>query len=250
MEVTLPTEKAVVAGSLLIVAFAAWWVAFAMGAMMGIPAWPIQLLDAAVFSVTWAVGMIAMMFPTAVPMMLLFLTVARSASAEIRAGGGPTLTKSAVFITTYIVFWVATGVLIYVGMATLSALFPGSLMLLSAPLGIGVGLVLVAAYQLSPVKGACLHQCHPTSFLYRYYRGGRLGAVKMGALYAKYCVGCCWVMMVFLVAMGAMSPLWMALFAALIFAERAIVKGPWPSRGIGLALLATGVVLLFAVYRP
>jgi predicted metal-binding membrane protein len=247
VQVTLPTEKVVVAGGLISVALTAWWVAFAMGAMMGMPAWPIQLLDAAVFSASWAIGMIAMMFPTAVPMMLLFLTVARRATPEIRAGGGPTLPKSVIFITTYIAFWVATGVLIYLGIATLSALFPGWLMLVNAPLGIGVALVLVAAYQLSPVKGACLHHCHPTSFLYRYYRGGRFGAVRMGALYAKYCVGCCWVMMVFLVAVGAMSPLWMALFAALIFAERAIVKGPWPSRGIGLAFLATGVVLLFAV---
>lgn len=232
-------------GSLLGVAAVAWLGAFGMGAMMGAPTLPVLWADLALFAGSWTTGMIAMMFPTAVPMMLVFITAARRASPEIRAGGGPTLGRSALFIGSYIAIWAGTGVLVYLVLAAVSGfLGAGVFLVVSTPLGVGLALALVGAYQLSPLKGECLHKCHPTTFLYRFYRGGRLGPIHMGGLYAKYCVGCCWVMMLFLLLVGAMGPLWMVLLGSLIFLERAVVRGPWPSRAIGVGFLASGAFVL------
>lgn len=215
--------------------------------MMGMPGLPLDPVGLTLYTVSWTVGMVAMMFPTAVPMVMMFFRVGKSANQEIRAGGGPTLTKASLFTISYIAIWAAVGVLIYVAGAILSSLFwPGMFALLASPVGTGLALLIVGIYQISPLKGECLDRCHPTSFLFRYYRGGSLGAAQMGGLYAKYCVGCCWVMMVFLLLVGAMGVVWMALFALLIFFERVVLHKPWTSRAIGLAFLLSGIFFLLS----
>ncbi len=240
-------EQLIVVGSLLVAALASWLLSFLqLGPMMNMTAFPINPVSLTVFASSWTVGMVAMMFPTSVPMMLVFFNVAKAATPEIRAGGGPTMTKAALFITSYIAIWGSFGVLVYLALAAssnflqLEAFFEG----LMSPLGASLALLIVGFYQLSPIKGECLDRCHPTNFLFKYYRGGRIGAAVMGILYAKYCVGCCWVMMIFLLLIGAMGPLWMVLFASIIFTERALVHGPWPSRLIGLIFLSAGIIRL------
>jgi len=197
------------------------------------------------FGISWTVGMMAMMLPTAMPLMLIFFRSARGATSEIRLGGGPTIGKAFLFIASYIGIWVGTGVLFYLGVAIASTLvWPGLSAFLASRFGAGVALLLVGVYQISPVKGECVSKCHPSNFLFQHYRSGRLGALKMGLVYAKYCVGCCWVMMVFLLLVAAMGVGWMALFAFLIFAERTVFHGPWVSRIIGIAFVVIGIILV------
>jgi len=209
-------------------------------------AFPPDPIELTLLVSSWTIGMVAMMFPTTIPMMLLFFHVGKTATPEIRAGGGPTLTKAALFVGSYLLIWMVVGVLIYVAVGAVSSLFTTGALTeaISSSLGIGLALLIVGFYQLSPLKGECLDRCHPTNFLFKYYRGGLLGAVKMGILYAKYCVGCCWVMMVFLLLVATMGVLWMAVFAGLIFIERAIVHEKWPSRLIGIAFLSAGGIRL------
>jgi predicted metal-binding membrane protein len=234
---------------LLAVALASWWVTFLQFGpmmMMDMSAFSLDVVPLSLFTVSWTVGMVAMMFPTSVPMMLMFIRIGKTATAEIRAGGGPTLTKAILFIASYIAMWVAVGVLFYFALGAASRFFQLSSFfdLLMSPIGVGLALLIVGLYQLSPIKGECLDRCHPTSFLFKHYSGGRVGAAKMGIVYAKYCVGCCWVMMLFLLLIGAMGPLWMVLFTSLIFLERAIVHGRWLPRIIGLAFLTAGTIRL------
>lgn len=243
----LTPEQLFVAGSLLVVALVSWWITVVQqSTMMDSGMFSLEPIALILFVSSWTIGMVAMMFPTTVPMMLMFFHVGRAATPEIRAGGGPTVTKAALFIASYIALWAAVGVLIYLAIGAANAIFPASALseLVSSPLGIGMASLIVGFYQLSPIKGECLDKCHPTNFLFKYYRGGRVGAVKMGILYAKYCVGCCWVMMVFLLLVATMGVLWMAVFAGLIFIERAIVHGKWPSRLIGIAFLSAGGIRL------
>ena len=236
---------------LLVLALLAWAASFLQSdtMMMDMAMFQLDLPALALFASTWTVGMVAMMFPTAVPMMMLFLSVGRKATVEIKAGGGPTLTKAALFIASYIAVWALVGILFYALLASLAGLpnLGGFLDAIASPVGVGVALLLVGVYQLSPVKGECLDRCHPTNFLFKYYRGGRLGAAEMGILYAKYCVGCCWVMMLFLLLVGAMGPLWMVVFAALIFMERAVMHGRWPPKLIGVAFLSLGAARLLLI---
>jgi predicted metal-binding membrane protein len=243
--VQLSREKLVVGASLLGLALVSWFVTAAGSSkMMGMPSFPVDTLSLTAFALTWAVGMIAMMFPTTVPMMLLFLNVGKRSSAEIRAGGGPTPSKALVFATSYLAIWVATGVLIYLATASVFSFIPGDyVMSIGTPLGLGIALILLGVYQFSPTKTDCLSRCHPTAFLYRYYQGGQFGAAKMGLQYAKYCVGCCWVMMVFLLIVASMGVLWMALFAGIIFAERTLSNRSWSPKIAGAGFLASGVLI-------
>lgn len=243
----LTSEQLAVALGLLTVASVSWWLSFGQQTgMMSMAAFPPDPIELTLFASSWTIGMIAMMFPTTIPMMLLFLHVGKAATPEIRAGGGPTMTKAGLFIGSYLFVWVMVGVIIYLALGVVSSFFPTGALTgaITSSLGIGLALLIVGFYQLSPLKGECLDRCHPTNFLFKYYRGGLVGAMKMGVLYAKYCVGCCWVMMVFLLLVATMGVLWMAVFAGLIFIERAVVHGRWPSRLIGIGFLAAGGIRL------
>ena len=75
---------------------------------------------------------------------------------------------------------------------------------------------------------------------------GRLGAIRMGIEHGGFCVGCCWMLMAALFALGVMSLGWMALIAALIALEKLL---PWrvlANRGIALLLLVLGLSVAFA----
>jgi predicted metal-binding membrane protein len=224
----------------------AWALTFLnIGPMVGTPSLPLDLVALGFFVIAWTVGMVAMMFPTAVPMLLMFLHVGKSSTKEIRDGGGPSPGKATIFVATYIGVWVATGALFYVAAAVvLSGLPLSANLFIGTTLGLGVALIVVAVYQLSPVKGECLARCHPNSFLFRYYKGGVSGSVRMGFDYAKYCVGCCWVMMVFLLISASMGLAWMAAFAGVIFLERNLPLSKWVPRAVGAGFLVAGAALV------
>jgi predicted metal-binding membrane protein len=109
------------------------------------------------------------------------------------------------------------------------------------------GIILGAAvYQLTPLKDVCLRHCRsPFMFLMKYWRPGRLGALRMGVIHGGWCVGCCWALMAALFALGVMSLGWMAFIAALIAIEKLL---PWrllANRGIALLLLVLGLSVAF-----
>ncbi len=61
----------------------------------------------------------------------------------------------------------------------------------------------------------------------------------MGAHHGLYCLGCCWGLMLALIALGVMNPAWMGVIALLIFAEKV---ARWGER----LVLVTGLALIFA----
>jgi hypothetical protein len=73
------------------------------------------------------------------------------------------------------------------------------------------------------------------------WREGRLGALRMGAEHGAYCVGCCWGLMLILFALGVMSLLWMAIVAAVIFAEKVIPAGARLTRPFAVLFVALGI---------
>ena len=103
-----------------------------------------------------------------------------------------------------------------------------------------------AVYQLTPLKDVCLAKCRsPLAFVVGSWRGGRVGAARMGVEHGAWCVGCCWALMATLFALGLMSLAWTVVIAALIALEKLL---PWErgaNRGVALLLiaLALGVAL-------
>ena len=211
---------------------------------MDMPSPPWTARDAVLAFAMWAVMMPAMMLPSAAPMILMFIPIARR-----RAAG---LAHLALFVSGYLVVWTA-----FSAVATLAqwglhaaALLSGPGMSLAAPAA-GVVLVLAGVYQLTPLKRACLTRCQsPLGFLLGVWRDGPGGSFEMGARHGAFCVGCCWALMAVLFAVGAMNLVWVAAIAAFVLLEKALPLPRAASWASGLALIAWGSVVLLRGVSP
>lgn len=191
-------------------------------------------VDGLAFVAAWAVMMAAMMLPSALPMIGLYAATQRNAADP--AGRAVRVT---LFTLTYLGLWAATGVPIYFASVALGAIT-------SAALAHGVaGVLLIAGFfQLSPLKQVCLRSCRsPLGFLLGHWRAGWRGGLAMGWAHAIYCLGCCWALMVVLVAAGAMGLAWVLLIAAVVAAEKLLPRGEWIARLTGAALVLLGVAV-------
>jgi predicted metal-binding membrane protein len=225
---------------LLLIAAAAWISVVVSSVrgddmMMTMPM-PVTVADGLAFVVGWAVMMTAMMLPSALPMIALYGAIHRRA-----VGAGTKGVPVAVFTLVYLVLWAATGAPVYFAHALL--------MTLAGPAfayGIAVTLLAAGVFQLSPLKQVCLRVCRsPLGFLLGHWRAGLRGSLALGWSHAVYCLGCCWALMLVLVAAGAMGLLWVLLIAALVAAEKLLPGGEWIARAAGGALVLLGVAVAF-----
>jgi predicted metal-binding membrane protein len=235
--------------ALLVVAAVAWWgvlrQAAAMGGGMAEPMGeagmgPSPLGGVIAFVAAWAVMMAAMMLPSAAPMVALYGAIRRGSGD----GGQPGI-STALFALTYLAVWAAVGLPVYAATLAVGALAAGSMAAADA-LPYALALVLVAAglYQLTPAKAVCLRACRsPVGFLMGHWRAGRAGSLRLGLAHAAYCVGCCWALMVVLVAAGAMGLAWVLLIAVAVAAEKLLPGGEWTARAIGVVLVALGLLV-------
>ena len=190
----------------------------------------------------WALMMVAMMLPSAAPMILLHARIDRGTQAQRTR-------DSFLFVLCYVAVWT-----IFSALATLAqaALIDGGL-LSSASLAFGssmlrAGLLFAAAiWQLTSAKAACLEQCQsPLQFVMRYWRPGAGGAIRLGVRHGLFCLGCCWSLMLLLFVGGAMNLAWVAALAIVIFIEK-IAPPAWRADRWLAALLMLGAVILLAI---
>ena len=181
------------------------------------------------FLAMWVAMMVAMMFPAAAPMVVMY--------GRMRHNDPPSV---ALFTGSYIVLWFVFGVGAYLLSAAVESAASGSEWV-AMNWGRAGGLLLVMAgvYQLTPLKEVCLRHCRsPLSFVMTRWRDGRGGAVRMGLMHGLYCVGCCWLLFLILIPLGVMNVAAMVAVAALVFAEKVLPHG----RGIGV-IAATALIL-------
>lgn len=173
----------------------------------------------------WWVMMIAMMLPSAAPMMLLYAGTVRFAQSKGRMSAPP---STAVFLAGYLAVWLGfsmAAALLQETLVSFGALSGMMLWSTSAWLS-AVVLALAAVYQVSPVKQVCLEHCRsPAYFLSRRWRSGAGGAFRMGVEHGAYCLGCCWVLMLLLFVGGVMNLLWIAALAVFVLVEKLGVPG-------------------------
>jgi predicted metal-binding membrane protein len=204
-------------------------------------AWPV---NATAYLGAWGVMMAAMMLPSATPMIALYGAISRNSSRSGQKGASTIL-----FALVYLAVWLAFGLPVYAAsrlIAWAAVMYPGVAGLF--PYAVAAVLLAAGAYQFSPLKRACLRVCQsPLGFLMGHWRAGYAGTLKMAWEHAAYCAGCCWGLMVVLVAAGAMSLPWVLLIAVLVFAEKLLPYGQWTARIAGGALI--GLALL-VVARP
>jgi predicted metal-binding membrane protein len=205
-------------------------------AMVNMRSWSVG--DFALMFVMWAVMMVAMMLPSAAPMILLFAAVNR----KRRENAGPFVPTS-VFVSGYVVAWS-----VFAAAATMGTWGLHQASLLSSMMGestsayLGGGLLIAAgAFQWTRLKYACLTHCRsPLSFLMNGWREGNVGAFKMGLEYGKYCLGCCWILMGLLFVLGIMNLLWIAALAGFVLLEKLAPAGQRVGRIAGVLLMAWG----------
>ena len=184
----------------------------------------------------WVVMMAAMMFPSLAPTVALYSRMARDRIAPL------------LFTAGYLLAWGTAGVAAF-AIARASGGIAGDVLAWdrAGRWVAGATLLTAAAYELTPLKDVCLRKCRsPLGFLLGSWRGGRAGALRMGARHGAWCVGCCWALMASLFALGVMSIVWMAFVAALIAGEKTL---PWrrvATYGTAGILLALGLLLLAA----
>lgn len=198
---------------------------------------------AAQFALTlamWWVMMVAMMLPSAAPMILLYARAVTHRGTVVRPA-----TES--FLAGYLLIWGLFSLLATTAQWRLSLAammepmaMASSSRWLSAGVLIGAGL-----YQLSPWKDACLRQCrNPAQFLSRQYRPGRAGALRMGMIHGAWCVGCCWMLMALLFVGGIMNLAWIALLTLLVALEKLLPWGRLVAVAAGLGCVLGGVMLV------
>ncbi|HVA39754.1 MAG TPA: DUF2182 domain-containing protein [Candidatus Binataceae bacterium] len=185
----------------------------------------------------WAVMMVAMMLPSAAPMVAMYARIAegRGASPRMRVW---------LFAGGYVAVWIAFSVVAAVAQAAMdrAAMLTGAMRV--APLMGGVILALAGAYQLSPLKRRCLRHCQsPIGFLMTHWRDGGAGAIAMGLRHGAFCVGCCWMLMVLLFVAGVMNLFWVAMLTGFVLIERATRWGETLATVSGFALIAGGLAL-------
>ena len=235
--VLIRDRATVLASAILLLVAAAAWGFVVLSSVRGedmAMAMPLSISGGLVFTVCWAVMMTAMMLPSALPMIALYGAMQRG---EVEAGtnGVP----QTVFTLVYLGLWAATGLPVYFAHTLLAGLAGSTL-----AYAIAVILVVAGAYQLSPLKQVCLRVCRsPLGFLLGHWRAGRRGSLALGWSHALYCLGCCWALMVVLVAAGAMGLAWVLLITAVVAAEKLLPRGEWIARATGGALLLLGVAL-------
>lgn len=239
-------ERNLILGLLLALAAAAWallaWQAVTMGKQGAMGMGLTMGMGAALFIMLWTVMMVAMMFPSAAPMILMFSSV--YAGKRQRQGA---FVPTWVFVAAYLLIWTGFGVLAYPLAMEAEHLAGQSSWLMgnAARIG-GAVLVLAGLYQLSPLKRICLVKCRtPLQFILTSWHDGYAGAFRMGLVHGTYCLGCCWLLFVLLFPLGIMNIGVMALLTLLIYAEKAFPIGQQMSLFAGVALIIYGVLILF-----
>jgi predicted metal-binding membrane protein len=224
------TESAV----LLLLAAAAWAatvvIARGMAGMNGTMG-----LGFVVFVAVWTLMMAAMMLPSVTPL----------ASLYARSIGSSRTARLAGMVIGYLLVWAAAGVPAYL-LAALTSWLDSHHQAVAHGLAVAI-FASCGIYQLTGLKDRCLAHCRsPFGLLLRYgsFRG-RTRDLRVGIHHGAYCLGCCWSLMVILIAVGVMNIAAMLALAALILAEKMWPRGELIARIAGVAALGLAIATIW-----
>lgn len=191
----------------------------------------------------WITMMAAMMLPSVAPMVLTFSRISQERSRR-----GRSYVPTWVFVSGYLLAWAGYGVAAYGVFRAITAIGADFLAWdAGGPWVVGGAIAAAGFYQLTPLKRVCLRHCRtPLHFILHGWKEGWSGALRMGLSHGAYCVGCCWGLMLILFALGVMSLVWMAVVAAVIFAEKVTPFGLRLSRALAVAFVLFGIWVAFA----
>ena len=222
-----------------------------------------------IFTVSWTIGMAAMMFPAIIPMVVLYnrLIVGNNNNSDYhfdiskrinnKQRQFPLLFSSSInysiktilFVVSYLLIWSLTGILLLMSWSILMNNLFMIYRAIDLEIVYGILLIISGLYQFSSLKRKCLGYCEsPLAFFTRRWNGSSpIGAIKMGTYHGLYCIGCCWPYFLLMVALGWMNIAWMLLFAGIIFGEKMWSKGIRISRFTGIAFAFIGILTILGI---
>ena len=68
----------------------------------------------------------------------------------------------------------------------------------------------------------------------------------IGLRHGAYCLGCCWLLMAILFAVGVMNLAWIAALSVFVLSEKIVPRGLWVAKVAGLVLMGFGGWMAFS----
>jgi predicted metal-binding membrane protein len=232
----LPRRQRLPASGIVLVALAivAWAGTIAWATSRDMTAMPGTMgLGLGEFVAMWALMMAAMMLPSVWAFVAVYeRTIRAHRIARLGAlAAGYLLAWAVVGVAAFGVAWVfgelaadRPGLARFVGVAAFAAL---------------------GVYQLTPLKFRCLSHCRsPLAHLLHYTSfKGPLRDLRAGIEHGLYCLGCCWALMLVVVALGVMNLPAMIAVAAIIAVEKVWRFGDTFARVVGVGALVYAVLV-------
>jgi predicted metal-binding membrane protein len=199
-----------------------------------------NLIDLALVFLMWCAMVLAMMLPSAGPMIFTYAEIADTAVRKGKPAVSP-LVLAAGYGAIWLGFAAAAtlaqggltrAALIDPAMASTSFLFSGAVFA-------GAGL-----YQFSSLKHACVTRCqNPFPFFFASWTTAPRSVFRLGLRQGLYCLGCCWAMMLVMFAVGVMNVVWMAALGIVMTLEKITTTTRF-SRIVGLTLGVVGIAFV------
>jgi predicted metal-binding membrane protein len=230
------SAPALIALAFVIVAAAAW--ALTIARMSSMDDMPMGLGAIGPFAAAWTLMMVAMMFPSAMPLIFEF-----ARNAERRRGWR---LATAVLAVTYLGVWLAFGGLSYLLYNALGMPWPNQ-----AVVG-GAALVVAGVYALTPLKRASEARCRELCALHGPLPFNLMhSAILAGGRYGLSCLGCSAGLMVAMVLIGLSNLTWMIGLTAVLCIYK-LAPAPtlrWAS-ALSAAVVALGVLYAATAVTP
>jgi predicted metal-binding membrane protein len=192
-------------------------------------------LELALVFAMWAAMTLAMMLPTAAPMILTYAEIADTAARKGEPAASP-LSLTAGYAAVWIGFATVATALQF-ALTQYGLLDAGR----ASPWLASAIFLIAGLYQFSQLKHACLTQCQrPFPFLFANWTAEPRGVFLLGLRQGLSCLGCCWAMMLVMFAAGAMNVIWMAALGVLMTVEKMTTTARF-SHAVGIAFVAIGL---------
>lgn len=185
----------------------------------------------------WLAMTLAMMIPTAAPMISTYLDIAEAAKAKHMAIPTPVLLASG-FGAVWMAFALAAALAQW-------AMIKGGYAGVVQGRWAGVVLMGAGAYQFTSLKQACLSKCRmPMPYFLAHWTDRPLGVFRMGLDQGMNCFGCCWALMLLSFVAGLMNIAWMGFIGAMMVLEKTMPQPKALSYGLGLGLIGAGIFMI------
>jgi predicted metal-binding membrane protein len=200
----------------------------------------IEFAEFALVATMWSAMTLAMMLPSAAPMILTYAEIADTAAHKSEPVVSPFILSFG-----YAAIWIAF------------ALLAASLQVALASTGLngengsdaasrvaGILFLVAGLYQFSSLKQSCLRACQrPFPFFFANWRTTARGVFGLGLRQGLHCLGCCWAMMLLMLITGVMNVVWMAGLGLIMTLEK-MTSTPRLSRILGVIFIAIGIAIL------